>query len=109
MQVHEFAIMHDHLHLLITPAPDQSLEKCVQFVKGGFSFRLKKELGYKWEVWQKSFNEHQVKDAEDYWNHVHYIHQNPVVARYVSGANEYEFSSARRRVELDRCPEHLRG
>ena len=38
MQVHAFVLMPDHVHLLLTPAPEVSLEKSVQFVKGGFSF-----------------------------------------------------------------------
>jgi putative transposase len=39
--LHDFVIMPDHFHALITPAPEISLEKAVQFIKGGFSFRLK--------------------------------------------------------------------
>jgi putative transposase len=42
--LHEFVVMPDHFHLLITPATDVSMEKAVQFIKGGFSFRAKKEL-----------------------------------------------------------------
>jgi putative transposase len=38
--LHAFVIMPDHLHALITPAPDVSLEKAMQYIKGGFSFRL---------------------------------------------------------------------
>jgi putative transposase len=38
--LHEFVIMPDHIHLLITPAEDISLERAIQFIKGGFSFRL---------------------------------------------------------------------
>ena len=45
MQVHEFVFMPNHVHLLITPAPDVSLEKAMQFIKGGFSYRAGKELG----------------------------------------------------------------
>jgi putative transposase len=36
--LHAFVIMPDHFHALITPAPDVSLEKAVQFIKGGFPF-----------------------------------------------------------------------
>ena len=51
--LHAFVIMPDHFHALITPAPDVSLEKAMQFIKGGFSFRLKSKL----DVWMRSFNE----------------------------------------------------
>jgi putative transposase len=37
--IHEYVFMPDHIHLLLTPAPDVSLEKSLQFIKGGFSFR----------------------------------------------------------------------
>ncbi len=79
--LHEFVIMPDHMHLLLTPASNVSLEKAVQFIKGGFSFRVKKELGFRDEVWQKSFTEHRVKDAADYEHHREYIRMNPVRAR----------------------------
>jgi putative transposase len=39
--LHAFVIMPEHFHALITPAADVSLEKAMQFIKGGFSFRLK--------------------------------------------------------------------
>ena len=40
--LHGFVLMPDHFHLLISPLT--SLEKAIQLVKGGFSFRAKKEL-----------------------------------------------------------------
>jgi putative transposase len=48
--LHEFVIMPDHIHVLITPTT--SLEKSVQFIKGGFSYRAKRELGSNMEIWQ---------------------------------------------------------
>ncbi len=39
--LHEFVIMPDHVHALITPSMEISLERAMQFIKGGFSFRLK--------------------------------------------------------------------
>ncbi len=38
--MHEFVIMPDHLYLLLTPTADVSLERAVQLIKGGFSYRL---------------------------------------------------------------------
>ena len=43
-QLHAFVLMPDHLHLLLTPAPDVSIEKALQFIKGGFSFRMKSRM-----------------------------------------------------------------
>jgi len=68
--------MPDHLHLLITPALDVSLEKAMQFIKGNFSYRLGKEAKVK--VWLESFTNHSVRDAEDYEKHRSYIQLNPM-------------------------------
>src|SRR3982075_2758475 len=60
--LHEFVVMPDHIHVLITPKTN--LERAVQFIKGGFSYRAKKELGSSLEIWQKGFSDHRVRDAE---------------------------------------------
>jgi putative transposase len=107
-QLHEFVIMPDHLHLLITPAEEVSLEKAVQFIKGGFSFRVKKELGFRDEVWQQSFTEHRVKDKADYAQHREYIRMNPVEAKLVTVPQDYAYSSATSGAKLDDCPPWLK-
>jgi putative transposase len=88
--LHAFVIMPDHLHALITPAPDVSLEKALQFVKGGFSFRLKSKL----DVWMRSFNESQIMSEEKFRNCVQYIEENPVRRGLVAKPEAYPYSSA---------------
>ena len=44
-QAHDFVVMPDHLHLLITVRREMTIEKALQPIKGAFSFRLRKELG----------------------------------------------------------------
>jgi putative transposase len=51
--LHEFVLMPDHFHLLLTPL--LTLERSLQLIKGGFSYRVKKELGFAGEIWEKSF------------------------------------------------------
>lgn len=88
--LHAFVIMPDHLHALITPAHDVSLEKAVQFIKGGFSFRWKS----KHDVWMRGFNETQIKTADKFRNCVRYIEENPVRRGLVSNVQAYPYSSA---------------
>ena len=90
--LHEFVIMPDHLHLLLTPAPEISLERAVQLIKGGFSYRLgKAKRGL---VWQESFTNHRIRDDQDYVHHAEYIRMNPVRARLAGTPNSYPYSSA---------------
>jgi len=90
--LHEFVVMPDHLHLLITPATDISLERAVQLIKGGFSYRLgKSKRGL---VWQESFTNHRIRDEQDYAHHSDYIRMNPVRAGLVERPELYPYSSA---------------
>ena len=66
--------MPEHLHALITAAPEVSLEKSMQFIEGGFSFRLKSKV----DVWMRSFNEMQIMMREKFVRCVSYIEKNPV-------------------------------
>ncbi len=61
---HEFVLMPDHFHLLITPL--LTLERALQLIKGSFSFRAKKELGFQGEIWEESFYDRRVRDWEEY-------------------------------------------
>ena len=100
--LHAFVIMPDHFHALITPAPDVSLEKAMQFIKGGFSFRLKSKS----DVWMRSFNESQIMSAEKFVSCVRYIEENPVRRGMASTPDAFQFSSASCD-ELDQMPVHL--
>ena len=62
-KLHDFVIMPDHLHLLLTVHDDMTIEKAMQLIKGRFSHRLSHEFGYKGEVWQRGFTEVQVMNA----------------------------------------------
>ena len=105
-QLHAFVVMPDHFHALITPSG--SLERAVQYIKGGFSHRVKVELASNMEVWQKGFSDHRIRDAEDLERHVDYIHFNPVRAGLCSRPEECEYSSAHSSFVADKVPQRLK-
>jgi putative transposase len=102
--LHEFVVMPDHVHALITPSYEISLEKAVQFIKGGFSFRLKSNM----PVWEASFTNHRVRNEEDFERHREYIRMNPVRAGLVRSPEDYPHSSATARFALDAMPQGLK-
>jgi putative transposase len=104
--LHEFVIMPDHVHVLITPLV--SLEKAAQFIKGGFSYRAKKELGSSLEIWQRGFQDHRIRDAADYDIHVTYLRENPVQEHLCTIAQDYPYCSACPGFELDDAPQGLK-
>ena len=101
--LHAFVIMPDHFHALITPALEVSLEKALQFIKGGFSFHLKS----KHEVWMRSFNESQISTEDKFINCMRYIEENPVRRGLATTPQAYPFSSAVC-AALDPMPLHMR-
>ena len=102
--LHEFVVMPDHVHLLLMPAPEISLERAMQFIKGGFSHRLHGRA----PVWEASFTNHRVRDLEDYENHREYIRMNPVRARLAGRPEEYPYSSAAGEMRMDPVPRGLK-
>ncbi|HKW68709.1 MAG TPA: transposase, partial [Terriglobales bacterium] len=104
--LHEFVVMPDHFHVLITPTT--SLEKAVQFIKGGFSHRAKVELKSNMEIWQKGFSDHRIRDSEDYTNHIDYIYENPIKKVLCVEAAKYDYSSAHSGFDLDPVPQRLK-
>jgi putative transposase len=87
--LHAYVVMPDHLHVLLTPT--EAIEKSVQLIKGGFSFRAKRELGWNGEVWQPGFTDHRIRDSEDWERHLKYIRLNPLEARFVEDSVLYEW------------------
>ena len=101
--LHAFVVMPDHVHFLLTPAPDVSLEKAVQFIKGGFSFRLKGRR----DVWERGYNEVQILSRDKFEACKRYIEENPVKAGLALAAAEYLHSSAHSPSEVDPIPKHF--
>jgi len=90
-RVHDFVVMPNHVHLLITVNQTISIEKAMQLIKGGFSYRVKKEFGYAGEVWQRGFSDVRVEDRESFLRHREYIAQNPVRRGLVDSPDKYPY------------------
>ena len=102
-ELHAFVLMPDHVHLIFTPAPDVTLERAMQLIKGGYSHAVGMEIS-RAEIWQKGFTDHRIRDAQDFEGHRLYIHQNPVEAKLIERAAEYRYSSAFPGFRLDPWP-----
>ena len=61
ISVHEFVVMPNHVHVLITPS--ESIETTVKRIKGCFSTRAIREFRFRQKIWQPSFYERRVRDS----------------------------------------------
>ena len=44
-QVHDFVVMPNHVHLLLTVGSDMTIERAMQFIKGGLLLPVKEGVG----------------------------------------------------------------
>jgi putative transposase len=102
--LHAFVVMPDHVHLILTPAQDVTIERAVQLIKGAYSHALGTLIGRKPEVWQRGFTDHRIRDPQDFVHHRNYIHQNPVVAHLVVDPTDYHCCSVFPGFKLDPWP-----
>ena len=92
-KIHDFVVMPNHFHVLMTLSGRTTIEKAVGMIKGRFSYRLKKEIGYLGGLWQRGFSEVRVDDRKSFLAHREYIAENPVKAGLVARAEDFPYSS----------------
>ena len=92
--VHDFVIMPNHVHILMAVPGEMTLEKAMQQIKGGFSFRANKELGFRGEVWQRGYSDVRILDDQSFQQHREYIENNPVKVGLANLPEEYPFGTA---------------
>ena len=105
--LHAFVVMPDHMHALLSPA-EATLERAMQLIKGGYSYRLSKELGLQREAWQRGYSDHRVRDLSDYRTHLTYLENNPVKRGLCQTPAAFPYSSASGKFELDPVPQWLK-
>jgi len=105
--LHEFVVIPNHFHVLLSIPPGATLERAVQCIKGGFSHEARQRLG-PYEIWQTSFVDRRVRDAAEFARFREYIHQNPVRARLVEQAQQCRYSSLNPAFTLDDVPQWLK-
>jgi putative transposase len=96
--LHGFAIMPEHIHVLLTPT--ETIERAAQLIKGGYSFALRNKSSG--EVWQSSYHAHRITSPEDYNSQLAYIAANPE-NRHLQ---DYPFVHTRFPTTLDPPPSH---
>ncbi|MDR0229027.1 MAG: transposase [Flavobacteriaceae bacterium] len=125
LEIYAYVLMHSHLHLLCKGVGENTIAEIMRDFK---KFTCKKiietiieepESRREWmlsyfsvscnhlarkqefKVWQDGYHAIEVYSNKFIKQKINYIHQNPVVEKIVSSAEDYYFSSARNYSELD--------
>ena len=100
-KLHAFVLMPDHLHVLLTPGEANTVEKVMQMIKGGSAHRIGKEKSQNFPIWHAGFHDRWMRDEQEYRGSKRYIEQIPVEAKLTQCPENYEYSSASGKYELD--------
>ena len=106
--LHDFVLLPNHLHVILTPTDSVTLLKCPQLIKGGSSHEIHRVRDNKMQIWQSGFHKSRVTNSIDYKKESDHIRFNPVVAKLVERPERWPFSSASGQFECDPIPQGLK-
>ena len=87
--------MSNHFHLLLKPAPGQSISRILQSLTVAHTWRHHRRQGTSGHVWQGRFRSPVIQDGDHLLVVLRYIEANPVRAAMVADPCEYTWSSHR--------------
>jgi putative transposase len=106
-KLHEFVVMPDHIHLLLTVATGSSIQRAMQLIKGGFSHDLRESGKRLNAVWQPRYHDRRIRDGNEYAEIARYIRENPIRRGLVGLVEQWPHSSASNVARLDGPPQGL--
>jgi len=93
LEILGYCVLSNHLHLVVVPEHEDSLARVLKPVNLRYAQYINERKGWSGRVWQGRFFSCPM-DARHCLVAMRYIEQNPVRARLVKRAEEYEWSSA---------------
>ena len=100
-------VLPDHWHAVWTLPPDDArYASRIRLIKARFTkyllrtgLKITKDERGEYQLWQKRFWEHTIRDDRDFEIHVNYVHINPVKHWYVTRAIDWPHSTLYRYVK----------
>jgi REP element-mobilizing transposase RayT len=94
-----WVVMPNHVHALLTPFAGWELGDILHSWKSYTANECNKLLGRSDDFWQTETFDRYIRNEKHYYNAIRYIENNPVKAGLVRKAEDWPWSSARRRAE----------
>ena len=89
-----YAVMPDHVHLILVPGPAAGLTRIMQFVKGRFARLWHERCGTRGSVWHPRYYESAVRTEAQLTRWLDYVNDNPVRAGLAASPQQYPYCSA---------------
>ena len=75
--IHCFVIMPNHVHLLMSPIGNTTINESIGNIKKFTAHSINRLLGQQGEVWQREIFDRMVRDQQNYEAYERYIYNNP--------------------------------
>jgi REP-associated tyrosine transposase len=92
LYVYGYVVMPEHVHLLLSQPPEDTLADALKSLKQGVSRRL---IGDADHFWQKRYYDFNIRNYPQFVEKLRYIHQNPVELGLCERPEDSEWSSFR--------------
>ena len=93
MAVLAYCLMSNHVHLVVIPERENSLERVFRPLHQRHALRINRLRSWNGHLWQGRYFSSAL-DESYMWAAIHYVERNPVVAGMTARAEEYAWSSA---------------
>ena len=101
-------VLENHMHIIIQSEKAEDFSKIIQSFKSKFSRQMqfnenqteeqknRREKG----IWQRKYYDHIIRNENDFYKHLDYIHYNPIKHDYVKKAKDWKYSSFKKFVKM---------
>ena len=101
-RVYEYAVMPEHVHLLISETEIDILATAIQALKIAVARRaLHYQREYGATFWQKRYYDRNTRDYDEFVEKLRYIHRNPVKRGLVEEPGDWKWSSFQHYITAD--------
>jgi len=91
--VHAYALMNNHVHLLVTPEREDGASRMMRAVAARYAWHLAEERGHAGALWEEPFDASPVYAPRYLLSCMRYIEDNPVRAGLAADPGGYRWSS----------------
>ena len=102
VDIHAYTIMPNHFHFLLTQREEEGIRKFIHRLSSSYSKYFNIKHNQKGPVFEARFKTVRVESQEQLVHLSRYIHLNPVTAFLVESPEDYEFSSYRDYIGLEK-------
>jgi len=98
MEIWSYCLMDNHVHLIVVPSNQEALAKAIGETHKNYTRMINFREGWRGYLWEGRFKSF-LLDGQYLYAAVRYVERNPVRAKIVEKAHDYQWSSAKIRVK----------